>query len=52
MNSKNIFRYVDSFLDNPNKIKEQVEKVQTVLNKLKTKKSSSELASLSLNKFL
>ena len=51
-NSKNIFRYVDSFLDNPNKIKEQVEKVQTVLNKLKTKKSSSELASLSLNKFL
>ncbi len=51
-NSKNIFKYVDSFLDNPNKIKEQVEKVQTVLNKLKTKKSSSELASLSLNKFL
>ncbi len=51
-NSKNIFRYVDSFLDNPNKIKEQVEKVQIVLNKLKTKKSSSELASLSLNQFL
>jgi len=51
-NSKNIFKYVDSFLDNPNKIKEQVEKVQTVLNKLKTKKSSSELASLSLNQFL
>ncbi len=51
-NSKNIFKYVDSFLDNPNKIKEQVEKVQTVLNKLKTTKSSSELASLSLNKFL
>ena len=51
-NSKNILKYVDSFLDNPNKIKEQVEKVQTVLNKLKTKKSSSELASLSLNKFL
>jgi len=51
-NSKNIFKYVDSFLDNPNKIKEQVEKVQIVLNTLKTKKSSSELASLSLNKFL
>ena len=51
-NSKNIFKYVDSFLDNPNKIKEQVEKVQIVLNKLKTEKSSSELASLSLNKFL
>ena len=51
-NSKNIFKYVDDFLDNPNKIKEQVEKVQTVLNKLKTTQSSSELASLSLNKFL
>jgi len=51
-NSKNIFKYVDSFLDNPNKIKKQVEEVQIVLNKLKTKKSSSELASLSLNKFL
>ena len=51
-NSKNIFKYVDSFLDNPNKIKEQVEKVQNVLKKLKTEKSSSELASLSLNKFL
>jgi len=51
-NSKNVFKYVDSFLDNPNKIKEQVKKVQTILNKLKTNKSSSELASLSLNKFL
>ena len=51
-NSKTIFKYVDSFLDNPNKIKQQVEKVQNVLNKLKTEKSSSELASLSLNKFL
>ena len=45
-------KYIDRFLDNPSKIKEQVEKVQIVLNKLKTKKSSSELASLSLNKFL
>ena len=43
---------LDPLKFNPNKIKEQVEKVQTVLNKLKTKKSSSELASLSLNKFL
>ena len=32
--------------------KEQVEKVQTILHELRTKKSSSELASLSLNKFL
>ena len=51
-NSKNIFKYVDSFLDNPNKIKEQVEKVQIILKEFKINKSSSELASLALNKFL
>ena len=33
-------------------IKDQVNKVQNILNKLKTNGSSSELASLSLNKFL
>ena len=51
-NSKNIFKHVSNFLEDPNKIKEQVNKVQNVLNKLKTNGSSSELASLSLNKFL
>ncbi len=51
-NSKNIFKHVSDFLEDPNKIKEQVNKVQNVLNKLKTNGSSSELASLSLNKFL
>ena len=51
-NANNIYKYVDSFLDDPDKIKNQVEKVQTILNKLKTNKSSSELASLALNKFL
>ena len=51
-NPENIFKYVDNFLDNPNKIKEQVEKVQTILKEFKIKKSSSILASLSLNKFL
>ena len=51
-NPKNIFKHVSSFLDDPNRIKEQVNKVQNVLNKLKTNGSSSELASLSLNKFL
>ncbi len=51
-NSKNIFKHVSSFLEDPNKIKEQVNKVQIVLNKLKTNGSSSELASLALNKFL
>ena len=51
-NANNIFKYVSSFLDDPDKIKRQVEKVQVILNKLKTDKSSSELASLALNKFL
>ena len=51
-NAKNIFRYVSNFLENPNKIKEQVTATQKILNKLKTNGSSSELASLSLNKFL
>tara|TARA_A100001011_G_scaffold227451_2_gene235568 strand:- start:1484 stop:2617 length:1134 start_codon:yes stop_codon:yes gene_type:complete len=51
-NSKNIFNHVSNFLENPNKIKNQVEKVQKILNELKTNGSSSELASLSLNKFL
>ena len=51
-NANNIFKYVSSFLDDPDKIKRQVEKVQIILNKLKTDKSSSELASLALNKFL
>ena len=34
-NPENIFKYVDNFLDNPNKIKEQVEKVQTILKEFK-----------------
>ena len=51
-NPKNIFKNVSNFLENPNKIKEQVDKVQNILNEFKTKVSSSELASLSLNKFL
>ena len=51
-NATNIFKYVSSFLDNPNKMNEQVKKVQSILNKLKISGSSSELASLSLNKFL
>ena len=51
-NSKNIFKHVSNFLEDPNKIKDQVNKVQNVLEKFKTNGSSSELASLSLNKFL
>ena len=51
-NSKNIFKHVSNFLEDPKKIKEQIDKVQNILNKLKINGSSSELASLSLNKFL
>ena len=51
-NSKNIFKFVDSFLQNPHKIDHQIKKVQSILNTFKIHQSSSELASLSLNKFL
>ena len=51
-NSKKIFDLVSSFLENPEEMSEQVKKVQTILDKLKISGKSSELASLSLNKFL
>ena len=51
-NAKNIFKYVDNFLEQPNKIKDQLLKVQNILKRLKTNKSSSEMTSLFLNKFL
>jgi lipid-A-disaccharide synthase len=51
-NANNIFKHVDSFLEDPNKIKKQIEKIANILDKLKTNKSSSELASQALNKFL
>ena len=51
-NSKNIFKHVSSFLEDSNKIKEQLNLTQEILNKLKINGSSSELASLSINKFL
>ena len=50
--AKNIFKNVSFFLENPNKMNEQVKKVQNILNELKINGSSSELSSLSLNKFL
>ena len=51
-NAKNIYKVVNEFLNTPSKMKEQVIKTQNILNKFKTDKSSSELASLALNKFL
>ena len=49
-NSENIFKFVSSFLENPDKMKEQIRKVQIILDQLRTNGSSSELASLSINK--
>ncbi len=51
-NSKNIFKVVDEFLENPKKIKDQIRKVDLILSKFKTTKSSSELACSSINRFL
>ena len=51
-NSKNLFKNVSSFIDDPKKIKDQVEKTQIILNKFKLNTSSSILASKALSKFL
>ena len=51
-NSKKIFEYVSSYIENPNKIKEQIKKTQTILNQFKSHISSSERASKVLLKYL
>ena len=51
-NPKDLFKAVSAFIDNPNKIKEQVEKTQSILKKFQTDVSSSKLASRALSKFL
>ena len=51
-NSKNIFEHVSNYLDNPEKIDEQVKNTQLILNELKINNSPSELAAQSINKFI
>ena len=51
-NPKNLFKSVSSFIENPNKIKEQIENTQLILKTFKTDISSSKLASKALSKFL
>ena len=51
-NAHNIFKRVNYFLDNPEKMQSQIKQTEVILNKFKTDKPSSELASNSLNKFL
>ena len=51
-NAKNIYKVLNEFLDTPTKITEQISKTEIILNRFKTDKSSSELASEALNKFV
>jgi len=51
-NPKKIFEIVSYYLDNPEKINEQVKNTQLILNEFKTNNSPSNLAAESLNKFL
>ena len=51
-NSKDLFKIVSSFLDDPNKIKEQIKETQSIINNFKTDISPSKLASQALAKYL
>ena len=51
-NAYKIFEYVSNYLDNPNKMEEQLKDIQLVLKDLKTKFSPSKQAAESLLKFL
>ena len=51
-NPKKIFEYVSNYLDNTEKIVEQVKKTQLILNEFRTNNSPSQLAAESLNKFI
>jgi len=51
-NAKNIFEQVSGFLENPSKINNQLKKIRFILNKLKTDKPSTKVASEFINKLL
>ena len=51
-NAKNIFMSVSEFINNPNKMKEQINKSQLILEKLKSPNSSAVSASKILIKYL
>ena len=51
-NPQKIFEIVCNYLDNPNKIDEQISKTQTILKSFKTNTLSSTLAANAINKFL
>ena len=51
-NANNILKRVSEFIENPDKIKNQIDKIQPILKKLKTDKPSSELAAKSIIRIL
>ena len=51
-NPKKIFEHVSNYLDNPEKIEEQVNNTQLILDEFKTNNSPSQLAAESINKFI
>ncbi len=51
-NSQNIFKIVSLFIDDPKKIKDQIQKTQKILNEFKTSIPSAEQASNALKKYL
>ena len=51
-NAHNIYENVNEFLDKPDKIKNQLKIVKSIIDSFKTKKASSELASEFINKHL
>ena len=51
-NPQKIFEVVSNYLDNPNKIDEQISKTQTILKNFKTNNLSSTLAANAINKYL
>ena len=51
-NAKNIYKFVSYFINNPNTIKEQINKTQFILEKLKSPIPSAQMASKVLIKYL
>ncbi len=51
-NPNNIFKFVSDFLDNPDKIRNQVNRTEAIIKKLKTDQSSTKMAAQSIIKFL
>ena len=51
-NAINIYKHVNFFLENPKNIKDQINQIEIILEKFRIEKSSAQLASESLNKYL